>query len=68
MTALLYFLVAVTAVSLPTQAWLADRDDPARAAFLGLGWTVGLAYFAFSLSLLPGLAEVRVLYLSLIHI
>ena len=62
MTALLYFVVAVIAVALPTQAWLADREDPVRPAFLGLGWSVGLAYAAFALSLLPGLAEVRVLY------
>ena len=62
MTALLYFMVAVTAVTLPTQAWLADREDPPRVAFLGLGWALGLAYGAFALSLLPGLAEVRILY------
>ena len=62
MTALLYFIVAVLAVSLPMQTWLADRDDPARQAFLALGWAMGLAYGAFALSLLPGLAELRVVY------
>lgn len=62
MTALLYFMVAVTAVTLPTQAWWADREDPPRVAFLGLGWALGLSYGAFALSLLPGLGEVRILY------
>jgi len=63
MTALLYFLVAVIAVSLATQAWLADRDEPARVAFLALGWAVGLSYLAFSLSLLPGLGSLRSAYM-----
>ncbi|MEN0064097.1 MAG: hypothetical protein AAGA48_18230, partial [Myxococcota bacterium] len=59
MTALIYLLVAVSAISLATEAFLADRDDPARQAFLGFSLTVGLAYFAFALSLLPGLEAVR---------
>ncbi len=59
MTALLYLLVAVSAISLAIEAYLADRDDPARQAFLGLSLTVGLAYFTFALSLLPGLEAVR---------
>ncbi len=63
MTALTYFLVAVIAVSLATQAWLADRDEPARVAFLALGWSVGLSYLAFSLSLLPGLGSLRAAYM-----
>jgi two-component system, NtrC family, sensor histidine kinase HydH len=62
MTALLYFLVAVIAVSLATQAWLADREEPTRVAFLALGWTIGLSYLAFSLSLLPGLSGLRSIY------
>ncbi|MEO0600647.1 MAG: hypothetical protein AAF211_04370, partial [Myxococcota bacterium] len=59
MTALLYLLVAVSAISLAAEAYLADRDDPARRAFLGFSLTVGLAYVAFALSLLPGLHAVR---------
>lgn len=62
MTALLYFIVAVLAVSLPTWAWLEDREDPTRPVFLWLGVCLGVAYAAFALSLLPGLAEVRILY------
>ncbi len=62
MNALLYFLVAVLAVSLPVWAWLADRDDPTRPVFVALGVTVAVSYAAFALSLLPGLAEVRILY------
>lgn len=62
MTALLYFLVAVVAVSLPVWAWLEDREDSTRPIFLSLGVTLAVAYAAFALSLLPGLAEVRLLY------
>ena len=63
MTALLYFLVAVIAVSLATQSWLADREEPSRVAFLALGWTIGLSYLGFSLSLLPGLGGMRITYM-----
>lgn len=63
MTALLYFIVAVGAVASATRAWLGDREDRARQAFLGLGWTIGLAYLSFALSLLPGLEWFRVLYM-----
>lgn len=63
MTALLYFLVAVVAVSSATQAWLGDRDDRGRQAFLALGWAIGLSYLAFALSLLPGLDGIRLLYM-----
>jgi len=62
MTALLYLLVAVSAISLATEAFLADRNDPARRAFLAFSFTVGLAYLAFALSLLPGLEAVRSLH------
>ena len=63
MTALLYFLVAVLAAGLSTRAWLTDRTEPARQAFLGLGWSVAFAYGSFSLSLLPGLSLLRVVYM-----
>ena len=63
MTALLYVLVAVSAMSLATEAWLADRSDPARQAFLALCLSVAVAYVSFALSLLPGLESFRVLYL-----
>jgi signal transduction histidine kinase len=63
MTALLYFLVAVFAAGLSTRAWLMDRNESARVAFLGLGWCISLAYAAFALSLLPGLAILRVIYM-----
>ncbi|MEZ4317085.1 MAG: ATP-binding protein [Myxococcota bacterium] len=63
MTPLLYFVVAVIAASLATRAYLADPDDSARRAFLGLGWAVAISYAAFSVSLLPGLQAFRVLYM-----
>jgi two-component system, NtrC family, sensor histidine kinase HydH len=63
MTALLYFLVAVMAAGLSTRAWMLDRTEPSRAAFLALGWTVTLCYVGFSLSLLPGLDDLRLLYM-----
>ena len=63
MTALVYFVVAIIAASLATRAWVADRREAARFAFLGVGWCVGLAYASFALSLLPGLSQMRSLYM-----
>jgi signal transduction histidine kinase len=64
MTALLYFFVAVIAAALATRAWLVDRTDPTRQAFLGVGWCVALAYGSFALSLLPGVGGLRLLYMA----
>jgi two-component system, NtrC family, sensor histidine kinase HydH len=61
-TALLYFMVAVLAVALSVAAFLEDRQDPARQAYLALCVGVALAYVGFSLSLLPGLEAFRALY------
>lgn len=63
MISLLYFLVAVVAQALAVQAFVADRDDPARQAFLALATLVAIAYSAFALSLLPSLGVLRHLYL-----
>lgn len=63
MTALLYFLVAVLAIALSTRAWLEDRQDPARQAFLVLGAVLALAFACFSASLLPGLDAFRLGYM-----
>ena len=63
MISLLYFMVAVVAMSLAVQAFVADRDDPARQAFLALATLVAMAYSAFALSLLPSLGAMRHLYL-----
>ena len=63
MSALLYVLVAVSAVSLATEAFLADREDPARQAFLAFCLSVAVSYVGFSLSLLYGLEGFRALYL-----
>jgi len=49
---------------LSTRAWLVERNDAARVAFLGLGVSVGIAYGAFAMSLLPGLAVLRGLYMA----
>ena len=64
MTALLYFIVAAVVGGLATRTWLLDRSDPARQAFLGLGWSIAVAYVSFSLSLLPGLDGLRIVYMS----
>ncbi len=63
MTALLYVLVAISAVSLATEAFLADREDPARRSFLIFCLFVATSYVAFALSLLYGLEAFRTLYL-----
>lgn len=64
MTALLYLAVAVLAAVLPTRAWLLDKNDPARGAFLAFGWAVTVTYTSFCVSLLPGLEWVRVIYVA----
>ncbi len=63
MTALLYFVVGLLGAGLSVRAWLMERRDGARVAFLGLGACVGLAYGAFALSLLPGLGDLRAIYM-----
>jgi two-component system sensor histidine kinase HydH len=62
-TALLYFFVAVIAAVLSTRAWMSDRNEPTRQAFLGVGWLVAVTYLSFALSLLPGLSGLRLLYM-----
>ncbi len=64
MTALLYLLVGVLAVALGIRGWLPNQRDAAHSGFLGLGISLGIAYTAFALSLLPGLAEFRLLYMA----
>lgn len=64
MTAFVYFLVAIATAAMCTRAWLSDRYDPARAAFLGLGWALSIAWTLFALSLLPGLSILRLGYLA----
>lgn len=63
MTALVYVVVAASALSLAIEAFLADRSDPARQAFLAFASTLAVAYVAFALSLLPTLGGFRALYL-----
>ena len=62
MISLLYFVVAVVILALAIQAFIADRDDPARQAFLAFAAAVAIAYAAFALSLLPTLGAIRPLY------
>ena len=64
MTPLLYVVVASMAAFLSTRTFLAAREDPARRAFLLLGWAVALSYSAFALSLLPGLRFFRYLFMG----
>jgi signal transduction histidine kinase len=64
MTAFVYFLVAIATAAMCTRAWLSDRYDPARAAFLGLGWGLTIAWTLFALSLLPGLSILHLGYLA----
>lgn len=63
MTLLLYFVVALIAAFLSTRAYLGDSYDPARRAFLGLGWTIAISYVAFAVSLFPGWAALRVVFM-----
>ena len=63
MTALLYFIVAVLVVGLSVGAFVEDRNDPARQAFVAFGGALALAYVGFSLSLLPNLGWMRAVYL-----
>jgi len=63
MISLIYFIVAVVVMSLAAQAFVGDRDDPARQAFLAFATAVTVAYSSFALSLLPGLGALRHLYL-----
>lgn len=64
MTPLLYVVVASMAAFLSTRTFLDAREDPARRAFLLLGWAVALSYGAFALSLLPGLRVFRLLFMA----
>jgi two-component system sensor histidine kinase HydH len=64
MTALLYLVVGVLVIALGVRGMLPDRRDAGRLAFFGLGTTVGVAYVAFALSLLPGLSVLRLLYMA----
>lgn len=63
MTAFVYFLVAIVAAAMATRAWLSDRLEPARIAFLGLGWGLAVTWTLFALSLLPGLGILRIPYM-----
>ncbi len=65
MTALLYLIVGVLSIVLGVRGWLPDQRDTSRIAFFGLSVTVGVAYAAFGLSLLPGLAGLRLLYMAM---
>jgi nitrogen-specific signal transduction histidine kinase len=64
MTAALYAFAAMLAASLATRTWLHDRDHPARRVFMALGWTLAVAWLSFALSMLPGLAPLRLLYVA----
>jgi signal transduction histidine kinase len=64
MTAALYAFAAMLAASLATRTWLHDRDHPARRVFMALGWTLAIAWLSFALSMLPGLAPLRLLYIA----
>ncbi len=58
MSAILYALTAVVVASLVTHAWLRDPEAPANRAFLAMGWSLGVAWLTFALSLLPHLAAI----------
>ena len=62
MTAAIYFVCCVMVAGLTTRAYLLDRDDPARRAFVGLGWSLAVGWMAFAVSLLPGADVVRGLW------
>lgn len=62
MTAFAYFLVAIVAAGMSTRAWVSDRLEPARVAFLAAGWALAITWTLFALSLLPGLSVLRLPY------
>ncbi len=64
MTALVYFFVALFAAALAGRAWLQDRTEPTRQAFLGVGSLLAANYLSFALSLLPGLGGLRLLSMA----
>ncbi len=64
MTAAIYALSAVLVAMLATRAWLLDRDDPARRAFMAFGWALGAGYLCFALAMLPGVDALRLGYLA----
>ncbi|MFT7519559.1 MAG: two-component system sensor histidine kinase HydH [Kiritimatiellia bacterium] len=64
MTGIVYILVAAVAATLSTRAWLTDRTDPTKIAFLSLGWAMALTWVLFALSLLPGLGILRIGYMA----
>lgn len=63
MTAFVYFLVATIAIVLSTRAWMGERADPAKLAFLGLGWALATTWVLFALSLFPNLSVLRLPYM-----
>lgn len=65
MTAFAYLLVAIVAAGMSTRAWVTDRLEPARVAFLLVGWALALTWTLFALSLLPGLDILRIPYAAI---
>lgn len=59
MNVLIYALAAVVAGVLAIRAPLSDRRDPLRRAYAVLATTLSVAYFGFTLYLIPGLAPLK---------
>jgi signal transduction histidine kinase len=64
MTAFVYLLASGAAGALASRAWWPDRTDPARTAFLLLGWGLAITWALFGLSLFPGLIILRLPYMA----
>ena len=62
MNVLIYLVAAVFSGAFAARAWVEDRRDPARRAFMVLGALAALTWLGFGLYLLPGLGGFRYLY------
>ncbi len=59
MNTFIYALGAITTVALPMRAWLEDRQNPVRQAFLWLGINLAFTYIAFAAYLASALSVLR---------
>ena len=62
MTTLVYLCAAATCAGLALRTYLTGRHDPVHRAFLLLGLLVGLCYASFTLTPVPGLGALRMVY------
>ena len=64
MTAFVYILIAIVAAAMSTRAWLGDRYEPSRTAFLMLGWGLAIAWLLYAAAMIPGFGALRIGYMG----